>query len=848
MKSNRNKLSIDAPALQPIPLSMVAFLIAFLIQLLFVFKWNYFRYPYEEFQIMAMGAKFSNYSWDYLYSSAPYGGVIFIPFYKMLFSLGVSGTVAYRVMRWGMAVLNAIPAYISTKIAAKYYKLDSKVSIALGLASTLFSVSRASSVRAESILAVLAWLFIYFLICYGHTSNRGQRVGYSVVAGFILALLVITNVKTVILVPALIITVVLVRVFKKKWIVNNLVFIPSFLIGSGILNYVFDRVLLNYSAGQEWETSWTIQMQEYLYSIARGFQRLHMSHAARGFCDLLFSNIWMIAVFSFGIVVYAFINTISSIREEKEEREYEIGILLFLGIGALFSVIALSFIEIKTGIYLHSRDGAPNSFLFNLSTYGYLVCPLLILELMTLVKARKGSVRSYYASIIIVLYSALFLIVSVIVPAVHDGHTSMKWWFGYETSFLVMLNQWSDQDTAIWFFIIPTVIVIFMMWCYHKSGDFKTAVILLLLVSIVQYNYIEGYWANRTVYRDRFDAFIDCVNNGALRQMSISDVHLDGDTDTAYAMQLALPEITIHVGAPEEYEKHIVILTSGRPYDVSMSYNLDSSYKAVTLDDNEYLITNDKEIINALSESLFVYDADTLVFDFVDFVYQNVLERFPDSSGRQAWSELLMSGEIEPSDMIISLLNSEEMAEREYSNEQLATTMVYAFLYYPSNSEIIPALVERLDDGETVEDIADDLIDNDRYSEILSTFRLHDSNADRVNCIVRRVYDCILERPADEYGLVEFGNMIRDYEMTPDDLVDMLIDSAEYQNMERSTEYTLIRMYIFYNDRLPNMAMVRSYADKINSGEMTYRDIQEIWSGSIPYHNMIMDYNMEEYV
>ena len=115
-----------------------------------------------------------------------------------------------------------------TKIAAKYYKLDSKVSIALGLASTLFSVSRASSVRAESILAVLAWLFIYFLICYGHASNRGQRVGYSVVAGFILALLVITNVNPIILVPALNITVVLVRVFKKKWIVNILAFIPLF--------------------------------------------------------------------------------------------------------------------------------------------------------------------------------------------------------------------------------------------------------------------------------------------------------------------------------------------------------------------------------------------------------------------------------------------------------------------------------------------------------------------------------------------------------------------------------------------------------------------------------------------
>ena len=848
MKLGKNKLSIDPLFINPMLLSMATFLISFLIQMLFVFKWDFFRYPSEEFSIMAMGANCSGYSWNHLCDSAPAGGVFFIPLFKLLFRLGISGTAVYRIIRWLMAAINAVPAYIASQIAAKHFKLSTTASVSLGLIATLMSVSRASSVRPESILVVLTWVLLYALICYSKSDSLRSRTIYSCVAGLLFAFMLFANVKAVVLLPAFIIAFVVVLVAKKKWMVNIWVFIPSFLLCAGLFNYIFDRVLISYSTGYEWETSWTREMQEYLYSIVRGIQRLHMSHGIRGFFDLFASNIWMIAVFSIGIVIYAFILTVYRIHKKDEQIDFETAILFFLGVGILLAILALSFIEIRTGIFIHSRDGSPNNSMFSLSTYGYLVCPMFVIELMALLKCRKDSSRSLEASMIIILYSAVTLILSVIIPAVRDGNVSMKWWFGYETSFLVMLNQWADRETSIWFFIFPTVIVLFMMWCYHKSKDFKTAVTLILLVSIVQYNYIEGDWINQTEYRERFDALVDYINNSSLSRIDITDIYWDGDGNTAYALQLALPELSVHTEVPDKYAHDVVILTSGRPSDVCLSYNLGSNYNAVSLDDNETLVTNDQDVINCLSDSLLVYDADSLAFDFVTFTYQNVLGRGPDYSGLQAWGELLIRGDIEPSDLIVGLLTSDEVETMNYSSEQMATIMVYAFLYYPSNSEIIPPIAARLDKGETVREVAADLINSDRYSEVLSTFRLRDSNSDRVNCIVRRAYDCILERSADEYGLVEFGNMIRDREITPDDLVEMLLNSAEYQENNRSTEYTIIRLYVFYNNKLPDMQMVRRYAVAVDSGEMTFRDLQQLWSGSMTYHSLIMDYNMEEYI
>lgn len=848
MKFDYRKLLIKQIPMNSTLVSVGSFFVAFVIQMLFVYKWNYFRYSNDEFQMMAMGAQSYGYSWDHLIHSAPYEGIFFIPFYRVLFMLGISGTAAYRVMRWGMAIINAVPAFIVSRIANRVYKLGAIKSAMLGVVAVLAATSRASSVRTEVFLTLLTWVLVYELISLSLSNTIKAKSIHSGIIGAILALLPFFNVKAVILIPAVVITIVLIKVLKKRWMVCLPAFVPSFLIVGGLCNFLVDSFLLKYSAGQEWETSWTSVMEKYLYSVVRGIQRLHMSHGVRGLLDLTISNIWIIAIFSCGIVIYAFAYMIKKLCSGKEQGDFESGVLLLLGSGTVLSIIALSFVGVKTGIYMHTRGGSPDGQLFSLGTYGYLICPMLLIGIMTLLKRGKDQLRLLISSMGVVLLSSVYLIVNVIVPALHNGNATMKWWFGYETSFLVMLNQWADKDTGIWFFIFPTVIVLFLMWCYHASKDYKTALSFILLVSFIQYGYIEFYWANKATYRNRYDAFIEYVNVGSLCQVGISDVYLDADRDTAYAMQLALPNITIHMGAPEKYEKNVVILTSGKSSDVCKKYNLDHNYKAVALDGNEIIVTNNPEISGILSESLFVYDADTLVFDYVGFLYQHILGREADGDGLRINGLWLMSEGVEPSDLIMVLLKCDELQCRGYTSEQMAETMCNGFWGYPGNKELVHTMAQRLDNGESLEDVAEDLINSDKYFEVLDSFGLCDNKADRLYSYVNRIYNHILERPADEIGAVGFCDMIRDGEITTDDLVNMLIDSEEHRGLGRATEYTVIRLFMLYTNTFPELETAHWYAERINSGEMTYRDLQETLSDTVAYHNMIMDYNIEEYI
>lgn len=848
MKIDYRKMSVKQIPMNSVLVSIGSFFVAFVIQMFFVFKWNFFRYPYEEFQIMAMGAQSYGNSWDSLIASAPYGGIFFIPIYRLLFRLGISGTAAYRVMRWGLAIINAVPAFIVSRIANRVYKLGDIKSSILGIIAVLAATSRASSVRSEVFISLLTWVLVYELITFIASLSVKEKNIHSGIIGAILALMPFCNVKTVVLIPAAVISIILIKVFKKRWLVSLPAFVPSFLFVGGVCNLLVDQVLINFSAGQDWEISWTIEMKEYLYSIVRGIQRLHMSHGVRGFFDLFISNLWIIAIFSCGIVIYAFAYMFKRLCSGKEQGDFESGVLLFLESGTVFSIVALSFSGIRNGIYIHTRGGAPDWQFFSIGTYGYLICPILLIGIMVLLKRGKDQIRLLIPSMSVIVLSSIYLIVSVIVPALKNGHTSMKWWFGYETSFLVMLNQWADKETGVWFFVFPTAIVLFLMWCYHASKDYKTALVYILLVAFIQYGYIEYYWANKTVYRNRYDSFIEYVNVGALCQSGVRDVYLDADRDTAYAMQLALPDISIHLGAPEKYEKNVVILTNGKSSDVCAKFDLDQEYKAVSLDDNEILITNNQVIAGILSETLFVYEADTLVFDYVDFLYQHILGRAADPAGFQTNGLWLMNEGVEPSDLIMVLLNCDELQCRGYTSEQMAETICNGFWGYPGNKELVHTMALRLDSGESLEDVAGDLINSDKYFEVLESFGLRDDKADRLYSYVNRIYNHILERPADEIGATGFCDMIREGEITPDDLVNLLIDSEEHQGLGRSTEYTVIRLFMLYTNTFPELETVHWYAERIDSAEMSYRDLQETLSNTVAYHNIIMDYNIEEYI
>ena len=172
-------------------------------------------------------------------------------------------------------------------------------------------------------LSLLTWILIYELINVSFSNTVKSKSIHSGVIGGVLALMPFLNVKTVILLPAVVLSIVLVKVYKKRWMVSLPTFVPAFLIAGGVCVLLVDRMILNYSANLGLKNSWTIELKSYIYSIIRGVQRLHVSHGIRGFFDLFISNIWMIAIFSCGIVVYASTYIIHKLRLGKEKEEFQ---------------------------------------------------------------------------------------------------------------------------------------------------------------------------------------------------------------------------------------------------------------------------------------------------------------------------------------------------------------------------------------------------------------------------------------------------------------------------------------------------------------------------------------------
>ncbi len=846
-RPKRRKITInDSKA--SILIGMVAFVLSFLLQMLFVYKWSYFRYAAEEFRIMAMGADASGFSWNALTSDVSSGGVFYLPVLKLLFSLGASGNAVYRVMRWIMAFICAIPAYLTIRIAVGYYGLEKKTAFLLGMVSVAAGLVRATSLRTENLLVLFTWIAAYELIKYSFASKRIWRIVHSIVASLAISFPVLADIRTFVILPALIITVLVFRLRMKRWVIDPIVSVivltASLLIGS----FVIDHIVVTYSAGQEWETSLFKIWGGYFYDIARGAQRLHMSHAIRGLFDILFSNIWMTAVFSCGVIMIGFVGVIEVVRNKKSHAFGIDPVLFLLGIATFLAIAVYSLISLKTGIFIHLHDDSPNNKLFDIGYYGYLLVPMLIMEMIKLVKYGRETFNTLISSMIIIIASGIYMIVSVIIPALQNGHASMKWWFGYETSFLVMLNQWADKDTGIWFFIFPTVIILFLMWCYHKSSEFKTAISLMLLVAVVQYGYIEYYWASKADYRGSYDTFIYYVNEGVLNTADITDVYIDSDAQTAYSMQMALPELTIHVGVPEELSRNMIILSPDTSYSVCRKYHLTGGYRATYLDGNENLITNDDYVVGLLRDNQFVYRADDRSSEYVSYLYQTIFGREADPEGLNSWSYQLIGGDVEPSDIILAFLRSEEFGNRDLSNKQIADIMCRAFWGRGANKVVIHEICDRLDHGENTDDVAPYFMNDDRFASMLRGYGLHDNDADYVDGFIRRTYLTCMGRGADESGLEFFGEQIRNGEMSPMELVNTLIASEEYTDKGYSTAHTVISIYILYTGTYPDMNIVNSYAEQIDSGTMTYEDLEERLEGTMAYREMIRDYNLDEYI
>ena len=97
---------------------------------------------------------------------------------------------------------------------------------------------------------------------------------------------------------------------------------------------------------------------------------------------------------------------------------------------------------------------------------------------------------------------------------------------------------------------------------------------------------------------------------------------------------------------------------------------------------------------------------ERIIGEFVDRIYREVLGRPSEDAGRQYWVNGIVNGTIDPHDVVITMLNSQEFVGRNLNNEQYVTALYRAFLNRDPEPSGLNNWVNALNNGASRQDIA----------------------------------------------------------------------------------------------------------------------------------------------
>ena len=110
--------------------------------------------------------------------------------------------------------------------------------------------------------------------------------------------------------------------------------------------------------------------------------------------------------------------------------------------------------------------------------------------------------------------------------------------------------------------------------------------------------------------------------------------------------------------------------------------------------------------------------------EFVDRIYLSVLGRPSEDAGRQYWVNGIENGTLSPSDVALTILNSQEFVGRNLNNEQYVTALYQAFLNRDPDAQGLANWVNALNNGVSRQDIARGFASSAEWSLICQYYGL----------------------------------------------------------------------------------------------------------------------------
>lgn len=231
-----------------IPYSFLLFIVFFTINLILALP---MKYPIitDEYGMLSDAIFLSGkYNWSQAYSTSVnnywgYGATIWlIPF--MPFISGIhSGIILFKIMLTINSFFISLIPVLAFKILRLIKKeIDIKQAFLLALCIGLFPayIVLSKYAWAETMLSLMPWIIAYMLLCLGKAEKYKKKL-LSLFLGLILGYGFSVHGRALVLIVAVFLTIILIRILLKKWIVNWFCMVLPIFVG-----YILDSIIKNH--------------------------------------------------------------------------------------------------------------------------------------------------------------------------------------------------------------------------------------------------------------------------------------------------------------------------------------------------------------------------------------------------------------------------------------------------------------------------------------------------------------------------------------------------------------------------------------------------------------------------
>ncbi len=231
---------------------------------------------------------------------------------------------------------------------------------------------------------------------------------------------------------------------------------------------------------------------------------------------------------------------------------------------------------------------------------------------------------------------------------------------------------------------------------------------------------------------------------------------------------------------------------------------------------------------STLAESDVASTQNDPVQDFVQRLYNYILDRPADSSGLQAWTDVLKSGKEQGAKVAQGFIESKEFQERNLDDQTYIQILYRTFLNREADSQGLQAWLNVLNSGLSRMHVFKGFAESDEFTEICQNYGIVRGNAvltapmdqnEGVTKFIVRCYRLCLGREADTNGLNAWCQQILSGQNTAKEAAYGFIFSSEFLSKNLSNrEYVQILYQVFMNREGDSFGL-DSWCDVLANGQ-----------------------------